>query len=63
MGSGDYWWSEWRVAYPDGSQYLCVGLLELKDGLIHREIVYWAAPFDAPDWRAPWVERSQEAAT
>jgi SnoaL-like protein len=56
-GSGDFWWSEWRVTYPDGAVYLCVDLLELRDGLVWRETVYWASPFDAPGWRSPWVER------
>jgi hypothetical protein len=55
-GSGDFWWSEWRVTYPDGAVYLCVDLLELRDGLVYRETVYWAAPFEAPEWRSPWVE-------
>ena len=57
-GSGDFWWTEWKVTYPDGAVYLVVDLMELRDGLVHRETVYWAAPFEAPDWRAPWVERS-----
>lgn len=57
VGSGDFWWSEWRVTYPNGDTYLVVDLIELRDGLVHRETVYWAAPFEAPDWRAPWVER------
>jgi hypothetical protein len=56
-GSGDFWWSEWRVTYPNGDVYLVVDLLELRDGLVHRETAYWAAPFEAPEWRAPWVER------
>ena len=58
VGSGDFWWSEWRVTYPDGGVYLVVELLELRDGLVYRETVYWASPFEAPDWRAPWVERA-----
>jgi hypothetical protein len=58
VGSGDFWWSEWRVTYPDGAVYLVVDLIELRDGLVHRETVYWAAPFEAPAWRAPWVERA-----
>ena len=58
VGSGDFWWSEWRVEYPNGEVYLVVDLLELREGLVYRETVYWAAPFEAPDWRAPWVERS-----
>ena len=54
-GSGDFWWSEWRVTYPDGETYLCVDLMELRDGRIWRETVYWASPFAAPGWRSPWV--------
>lgn len=56
-GSGDFWWSEWRLTYPDGDVYLVVDLMELRDGLVHRETVYWAAPFEAPAWRAPWVTK------
>lgn len=56
IGSGDFWWSEWRSTEADGSTYLCVDLIELRDGLVYREVVYWAAPFDAAAWRAPWVE-------
>jgi ketosteroid isomerase-like protein len=56
-GSGDFWWSEWRVTYPDGETYLCVDLMELRDGRIWRETVYWASPFAAPEWRSPWVAR------
>jgi hypothetical protein len=61
VGSGDFWWSEWRMTYPDGQRYLCVELLELRDGLIWRETVYWAEPFSAPEWRSPWVEGGLEA--
>ena len=57
VGSGDFWWAEWRITYPSGEVYLAVTLIELRDGLVYRETTYWAAPFDAPDWRAPWVER------
>lgn len=56
-GSGDFWWSEWRLTYPSGEFYLVVDMIELRDSLVHRETCYWAAPFEAPDWRAPWVER------
>jgi hypothetical protein len=56
-GSGDFWWAEWRITYPNDDVYLAVTLIELLDGLVWRETTYWAAPFDAPAWRAPWVER------
>jgi hypothetical protein len=61
-GSGDFWWSEWRMTYPDGAVYLCVDLVELRQGLVYRETVYWAAAFEAPDWRSPWVERGPSPA-
>ena len=32
--------------------------MELRDGLVYHETTYWAAPFEAPDWRAPWVSRA-----
>ena len=56
-GSGDHWWGEWRITYPDGVVYAVVALIELRDGSVHREIVYWAPPFEAPEWRAPFVDR------
>ena len=55
-GTGDFWWGEWRMRYPDGKVYQCVALLELRDGLVWRETVYWAEPFDPPDWRRQLVE-------
>ena len=54
-GTGDAWWGEWRMTYPDGQVYNCVDLIELRDGRIYHETVYWAPPFDAPDWRRPFV--------
>jgi len=32
------------------------------DGLVYREVVYWAPPFEAPDWRAQWVEHASDLA-
>jgi ketosteroid isomerase-like protein len=61
-GSGDFWWSEWRTTYPDGRTYHCVDLMELRDGGVWRETVYWAEPFEAPDWRADWVMGPAERA-
>jgi hypothetical protein len=60
-GSGDFWWGEWRMTYPDGKVYQCVTLIEMRDGLIWRETVYWAEPFEAPDWRRPYVEQASSA--
>jgi hypothetical protein len=56
-GSGDFWWIAGTVTYPDGSTWFDVLLLELRDGKVLRDTWYFAAPLDAPAWRAPWVER------
>jgi hypothetical protein len=55
-GTGDFWWGEWRMTFPDERVYQCVALIEMRDGLIWRETVYWAEPFAAPDWRRPFVD-------
>jgi hypothetical protein len=34
-----------------------VGIVELRDGKIAREVRYDATPFKPPDWRSKWVER------
>lgn len=60
-GSGDFWWGEWMMTYPDGQSYHVVDLIELRDGMIHRETVYWAPPFEAPDWRRQYVERASDS--
>ena len=58
-GSSDFWWSEWVMTYPDGQIYHVIDLVELRDGLVHRESVYWAPPFEAPAWRRPFVEQAE----
>lgn len=55
-GEGENWWGEWRMTYPDGRTWLTVALIELRDGKVWRETVYWAEPFEPPAWRTPYVE-------
>jgi hypothetical protein len=59
-GSGDLWWGDGVAVYPDGSTWHLVVLIELRDGLVFREVEYFAAPFEAPAWRAPFVERMHD---
>ena len=40
-----------------GSRYLGASIIELRDGKVARETDYYAQPFQAPEWRAQWVER------
>lgn len=46
-----------KVRYPDGSEWWMIVLFELKDDLLYRQTAFFAAPFEAPEWRAGWVER------
>jgi hypothetical protein len=39
-----------------------VALLTVRDGKIWREIGYFAAPFEAPEWRRVYVELDEEKA-
>jgi hypothetical protein len=34
-----------------------VSVIELHDGKVVKETDYFAQPFQAPQWRAQWVER------
>lgn len=56
VGTGDSFTVEAIGTYPGGDTYHVISILELRDGLILRGRTYFAAPFDAPEWRAQWVE-------
>jgi hypothetical protein len=56
VGSGDTWFAYGQVRYPNGSTWYVATIVHLRDGLIHREITFWAEPFESPAWRAQWVE-------
>ena len=43
--------------YGDGVPVRYVGVGELRDGKIAKMTEYFANPFEAPEWRAPFVER------
>ncbi|MBX3031750.1 MAG: nuclear transport factor 2 family protein [Chloroflexi bacterium] len=57
ISSGDLVVAEARLAYG-GPGYDTVFIFEFRDGRIARETAYWSEPFEAPAWRAQWVERS-----
>jgi hypothetical protein len=39
-----------------GRIYHPVLIIELRDGKIFRDTRYYAEPFEAPEWRARWIE-------
>jgi SnoaL-like protein len=45
--------------YGEGRAYNVVLIVELKDGKWWRDTRYYAEPFEAPEWRAWWVERME----
>jgi len=57
LADGDLAVLEVELTYADGSRYFCVSIIELHDGKVARETDYYAQPFQAPEWRAQWVER------
>ena len=56
IGSGDLWITEYILTY-DGKPSYTVSIMEFRDGKVAHETQYFADPFDAPAWRARWVER------
>jgi hypothetical protein len=45
--------------YSGGQVFDVVLLIELRDGKMWRDRRYYAEPFEAPEWRAQWVERME----
>jgi hypothetical protein len=50
-------WVAEGVSDYDGRIFHLVNIIELRDGRILRETRYYSDPFEAPPWRAQWVER------
>jgi ketosteroid isomerase-like protein len=57
VASGDLAVLEVGLEYADGSVYQGVSIMEFRDGKLVKETDYFAQPFEAPQWRAQWVER------
>jgi ketosteroid isomerase-like protein len=55
--AGDLVVAEATLTYGGDARYESVFVFELRDGRIARETAYWSEPFEAPEWRAQWVER------
>jgi limonene-1,2-epoxide hydrolase len=55
IAGGDIAVSEVVLDY-NGQIYNAISVFEIKDDKIVKQTDYFAAPFDAPAWRAQWVE-------
>ena len=56
------WVKEGVNDYGEGHVLHSTVIYELKDGKIWRDTRYFAGPFEAPEWRARWVERTEPCA-
>jgi ketosteroid isomerase-like protein len=56
ISNGDLVVAEAVLDY-NGPRYQTVFIFEFKNGKIARETAYWSEPFEAPAWRAMWVEK------
>jgi hypothetical protein len=61
-GGGDVFVIEGTIDYGDGVPVSYVGIGQLRDGKVAKMTEYFANPFEAPSWRADFVEK-MEAAT
>ena len=59
LEGGDLFVVEGTIDYGDGVPVSYVGIGELRDGQVARMTEYFANPFEAPAWRADFVERME----
>ena len=55
-GAGNVWVTEYVINYGDKRAFT-VSIMEFSEGKVARETQYFGDRFDAPAWRAQWVER------
>jgi hypothetical protein len=59
IGGGDVFVVEGTIDYGDGIPVSYVGVGETRDGKISKLTEYFANPFEAPAWRADFVEKME----
>jgi hypothetical protein len=55
-GAGDVWLGEGRIRYDGGEPIHFVQVVEFRGDKVRRETIYFADPFEAPEWRKPWAD-------
>jgi hypothetical protein len=59
VGTGDTYTVESKGHYPDGSVWFVIAIIQLKDDKVYRQTTYFAPTYEAPEWRAEFVERME----
>ena len=58
-GDGNLWTTEVIVTYDNDKGRLVYGvaIMEFRNDKVAHEKLYFAYPFEPPEWRSQWVER------
>lgn len=56
LGKENLWITEYIITYQGKPAYT-VSIMEFRKGKVVHETQYFSEPFDAPEWRAQWVEK------
>jgi hypothetical protein len=57
LGSGKLWVTEYTITYQ-GRPFYTISIMEFENDKVVHETQYFAEPFEAPEWRAQWVEQT-----
>lgn len=58
VGAGDLWITEYVINYGI-APWQTVSIMEFQNGKVIHETQYFCEPFQAPAWRAQWVEKGK----
>jgi hypothetical protein len=58
VGVNDLWITEYVINYGT-APWQTISIMEFQNGRVIHEVQYFAQPFEAPVWRAQWVEKSK----
>ncbi len=56
-GSGNVYTYVGAATYANGETWQMIQIVELREGRISKTTSWYAPSFEAPEWRAPFVER------
>ncbi len=56
-GSGDVYTYVGTATYANGETWQMIQIVELRGSKVAKTTSWYAAPFEAPEWRAQYVER------
>jgi hypothetical protein len=59
---GDLWVTELVLTYDGAAPVHAANIMEFRGDKVVHETIYFGEPWEAPAWRAPWVEIMTPAA-